>query len=154
YPNFSLAHRRLGLIYEQRGMFAEAVAEFEKALKLAPEDTETMSALGHTYALWGRRTDAEVSLGMLNQVSERLYVSPYSVARVHLGLGQLDEAFEWLEKTYRERHGILVYVKVEPQFDVVRNDARFVDLMKRLALMDSAATSTPPSGPTSGTDFA
>lgn len=150
YPNFSLAHRRLGLIYEQRGMLVEAIAQFEKALALAPEDTETMSAMGHTYALWGKRTDAELSLAMLNEVAARLYVSPYSVARVHLGLGQLDEAFEWLEKTYRERHGILVYMKVEPQFDVVRNDPRFIDLMTRLALTDPVAATRR----TSGTDLA
>ncbi len=134
YPNFPVGHRRLGQIYEQKGMYAEAILELEKALAIAEEDTETMSVMAHVYASWGRRTDAEVSLGVLNELSKRLYVSPYSVARIHMGLGQRDEAFAWLEKTYQERHGILVYLKVEPAFDDVRDDPRYFELLRRMNL--------------------
>ena len=134
YPNYALAHRRLGMIYEQKHMFAEAIAEFAKALKLEPTDTETMSAMGHAYAAWGRITDAELSLVALEELSGRLYVSPYSLARAYFGVGNLEGGFENLERTYRERHGILVYINVEPVFDAVRDDPRFVDLLARLKL--------------------
>ncbi len=133
-PNYPLAHRRLGMIYEQQRMYGEAVAEFEKALQLVPHDTETMSAMGHAYAAWGRITDAELSLVTLNELSSRLYVSPYSMARAYFGVGNRDEGFAYLEKTYRERHGILVYINVEPVFDDVRDDARFRDLLRRMQL--------------------
>ena len=132
--DYSLAHRRLGMIYEQKQMYKEAVAEFEQALKLAPHDTETMSAMGHAYAAWGRLTDAEMSLVTLKELSARLYVSPYSMARAYFGIGDRDQGFAELERTYRERHGILVYVKVEPVFDDVRLDARFQDLLRRMEL--------------------
>jgi serine/threonine protein kinase/tetratricopeptide (TPR) repeat protein len=134
YPNFPLGHRRLGQIYQQKRMYAEAITEFEKALALAESDTETMSVMGHTYAAWGRRTDAELSLEALKELSKRIYVSPYSIARIHMGLGHRDEAFAWLEKVYQERHGILVYLKVEPVFDDVRDDPRFHDLVRRMGL--------------------
>ncbi|HKP85988.1 MAG TPA: protein kinase, partial [Blastocatellia bacterium] len=134
YPNFAVGHRRLGQIYEQKRMYAQAVAEFEKALKLVGDDTETMSVMGHTYAAWGKRTDAEVSLEALKELSKRIYVSPYSLARVHAGLGQNDDAFEWLEKVHQERHGILVYIKVEPVFESLSSDPRFHDLLRRMAL--------------------
>lgn len=134
YPNFPVGHRRLGQIYEQKGMYAEAIKELEKALALAEEDTETMSVMAHVYAAWGRKTDAEVSLEVLNELSKRLYVSPYSIARIHMGLGQRDEAFAWLEKTYQERHGILVYLKVECAFDDIRDDPRYFDLLQRMNL--------------------
>jgi serine/threonine protein kinase/tetratricopeptide (TPR) repeat protein len=133
-PGYSLAHRRLGMIYEQKQMYRESVAEFEKALQLVPHDTETMSAMGHAYAAWGRTTDAEMSLVTLNELSSRLYVSPYSMARAYFGVGNLDEGFAYLEKTYRERHGILVYINVEPVFDSVRDDPRFHDLLRRMEL--------------------
>ena len=133
-PGYALAHRRLGMIYEQKQMYREAVAEFEQALKLAPQDTETMSAMGHAYAAWGRLTDAEMSLLTLKELSARLYVSPYSMARAYFGVGDRDQGFEQLEKTYRERHGILVYVNVEPVFEEVRDDPRFQDLLRRMEL--------------------
>jgi serine/threonine protein kinase/tetratricopeptide (TPR) repeat protein len=132
--DYPLAHRRLGMIYEQKQMYSEAVAEFERALQLVPHDTETMSALGHAYAAWGRTTDAEMSLVTLNELSSRLYVSPYSMARAYFGVGDRDRGFEQLEKTYRERHGILVYINVEPVFDDVRDDPRFEDLLRRMGL--------------------
>jgi tetratricopeptide (TPR) repeat protein len=134
YPNFPVGYRRLGQIYEQKAMYAEAITELERALALAPDDTETMSVMAHVYASWGRKTDAEVSLGVLNELSKRLYVSPYSRARIHMGLGQRDEAFEWLEKTFQERHGILVYLKVECAFDDIRDDPRYFDLLARMNL--------------------
>jgi eukaryotic-like serine/threonine-protein kinase len=133
--DYALAHRRLGMIYEQKQMYSEAVAEFAKALELAPQDTETMSAMGHAYAAWGHETDAEMSLVTLNELSSRLYVSPYSMARAYFGVGNRDEGFAYLEKTYRERHGILVYLNVEPVFDDVRDDARFEDLLRRMELV-------------------
>lgn len=141
YPNFAVGHRRLGQIYEQKKMHREAVAEFEKALALAEDDTETMSVLGHTYAAWGKRTDAEVSLEALKELSKRIYVSPYSLARVYAGLGYNDEAIAWLEKVYQERHGILVYIKVEPVFDALKSDARFRALLQRMALEDEMTSS-------------
>jgi serine/threonine protein kinase/tetratricopeptide (TPR) repeat protein len=134
-PDYAVAHRRLGMIYEQKQMFSEAVAEFEKALELVPHDTETMSAMGHAYAAWGHTTDAEMSLVTLNELSARLYVSPYSMARAYFGIGDRDQGFVYLEKTHRERHGILVYINIEPVFDDVRDDPRFQDLLRRMQLI-------------------
>ncbi len=74
----------------------------------------------------------------LAELSEREYVSPYSYARIYLGLGQIEEAFEWLEKAYQERHGILVYLKVEPIFDNVREDPRYTKLLRRMALLQES----------------
>ncbi len=52
--SFVLGHRRMGQIYHQKAMYDEAVAEYKKALALAKNDSETMSALGYTYAISGR----------------------------------------------------------------------------------------------------
>lgn len=134
YPNFAVGHRRLGQIYAQKQMHEKAIEEFGKALSLVGDDTETMSVMGHTYAAWGKRTDAEMSLEALKELSKRIYVSPYSLARVHAGLGQLAEAFAWLDKVHQERHGILVYIKVEPAFENLNSDPRFHDLLRRMAL--------------------
>ncbi len=134
YPEYLIPHRRLGIAYGEKGMFEEAEAEFKKALSLFENDTETMSAMGYAYAAAGRMDDARKILDRINAVAKEAYVSPYSMARIHVGLGEIDEAIEWLEKTYKERHGILTYLKVEAAFDRLRSDPRFLDLLRRIGL--------------------
>ncbi|HSF24283.1 MAG TPA: protein kinase [Blastocatellia bacterium] len=134
YPDYLVAHRRLGIAYGEKGMFNEAEADFKKALSLFENDTETMSAMGYVYAAAGRIEDARKMLDRINAVAKESYVSPYSLARIHVGLGEIDEAFEWLEKAYQERHGILTYLKVEAAFDRLRPDPRFADLLRRIGL--------------------
>jgi eukaryotic-like serine/threonine-protein kinase len=134
YPNFFLAHRRLGQIYERKQMYDQALKEFERALALAPNNSETISVKGYTLAAAGRAAEAEQVLEELKELSKQIYVSPYSLSRVLFGLGKDEEAFGHLEQTYKERHGILVYLKVEPLFDNLRQDPRFINMLERLNL--------------------
>jgi tetratricopeptide (TPR) repeat protein len=132
YPDFSLAYRRLGQTYAQKAMYEEAIKSFHKALSLSETDTDTMAALGHAYAMWGRRAAAEGVIEELNKMTGHLYVSPYSMARVYMGLGDKDQTLYWLEKSYQERYSILTYLRVEPIFDGLRTDPRFEDLLRRI----------------------
>jgi len=56
---------------------------------------------------------------------------------VHLGFGDNDRVFEWLNKACDERYGYLAYLNVDPMFDSVRSDARFADLVRRVGLTSS-----------------
>lgn len=136
FPDYLIAHRRLGMTYGEQGMFEEAEAEFKAALSLSAKDSETMSAMAYVYAAAGRTDEARQVFEQIKDIARQSYVSPYSLARVHIGLGQIDEAFAELEVTYKERHGILTYLKVEPMFDRIRDDARFLDLLRRLGIGD------------------
>ncbi|HXU38184.1 MAG TPA: protein kinase [Blastocatellia bacterium] len=136
FPDYLIAHRRLGMTYGEEGMFEEAEAEFKAALSLSPKDSESMSAMAYVYAAAGRPDEAREVFEQIKDIARESYVSPYSLARVHIGLGQIDEAFAELEITYKERHGILTYLKVEPMFDRIRDDARFIDLLRRLGIGD------------------
>jgi eukaryotic-like serine/threonine-protein kinase len=140
FPDYLIAHRRLGISYSEKGMFQEAEAEFRKALTISANDTETMSAMAYSYAAGGRTDDAQTIQHRLQELALERYVSPYSLARVHIALGEFDEAFECLERTYQERHGILTYLRVEPVFDRVRSDPRFTDLLRRVDVHPLAST--------------
>jgi serine/threonine-protein kinase len=70
------------------------------------------------------------------EMSKTLYVSPYSVARVHTGLGDKEQALDWLEKACEQRHGILAYLKVEPVFDPLRSEPRFIGLLRKMGLSE------------------
>lgn len=132
-PNFYLAHLWLGRAYEQKGEYAEAISELQKAKMLA-DTPETLSALGHVYAISSRRGDAIKILNELTELTRRRYVSPYFMATVYAGLDDKDQAFLWLERACEERSFGLVYLKVDPILDVLRADSRFTELLRRIGL--------------------
>src|SRR5205085_12016456 len=90
------AHYLLGLTYERKGMYEEAIAELQKARASAGNDAALMlAALGHTYAVSGHRREA---LQALNELLKRDHAAPYAIATIYLGLGEKQQAFEWLQK--------------------------------------------------------
>jgi len=67
-------------------------------------------------------------------VSKQKFVTSYFTAVVEAGLGNKDQALEWLEKSYRERVGLLAFLKVDPWFDELHSEPRFQDLLRRIGL--------------------
>jgi serine/threonine-protein kinase len=130
---FVQAHSFLGWTYAQKGKYAEAIAEFQKA-QLLDDNPEFLGGIGYVYAVSGRKADAQHVLDELAKQSERRHVSPCLMAFIHAGLGQTDPAFRWLEKAYEERSAWLVYAKVDPKYENLRSDPRFVNLLRRVGL--------------------
>jgi tetratricopeptide (TPR) repeat protein len=90
--------------------------------------------LGHAYAKAGRATDARKELQKLTNSARLRYVAPSWMAIVNIALGDKDQAFAWLEKSYRDRSEHMLYLKVEPLIDPLRDDPRFASLVKRVGL--------------------
>lgn len=122
----------LGRAYEQKGMYKEAIAEFQRAVALSGDDLRVRANLGHAYAVSGRRDEALRMLAESKGQSERRYISPFNIAIVYVGLGEKDQAFEWLEKAYDDRLLWMVFLKVDPRLDSLRSDPRFADLLRRM----------------------
>ena len=132
--SFLPAHVYLGRAYQQKRAFAEAIAEFKKALEVSEGDTNELAALGQAYAVAGQAGEARRILDQLKERSQQTYVQPMWIAVIHVGLGEKDQAFDWMQKAYDDRSAWLVYLKVDPLFDPVRGDARFADLLRRVGL--------------------
>jgi eukaryotic-like serine/threonine-protein kinase len=133
-PDFVLAHRRLGQVYEAKQMFNEARLAYERCLALAPDDAESLAALGHAYGVSGEAEQARGIIARLTQISPRRYVPAYLMGVIHIGLGEADAAFAWLEKAFAERYGFLAYLNVSPVFDPLRQDERLCELAARVGL--------------------
>lgn len=133
-PNFAVAHWHLGLAYEQTEMFADAIAEFQRAAALSGGSPLLKASLGHAYAKANRKHEASRILTELNELAERRYVSSYERAAITLALGDEKQSFELLERACEEHSFHMVYLKVWPQFRVIRSDPRFQKLVKRLGL--------------------
>jgi hypothetical protein len=82
----------------------------------------------------GKRDEAQRMVHELKEMSKQRYIPPQNIALIHVGLGEKDQVFEWLEKAYEERDVHLTYLKVDPQWDDLRTDPRFADLLRRIGL--------------------
>jgi Flp pilus assembly protein TadD len=133
-PNFARTHRFLGMAYEQQARYEEAIAEFQRGLALSGGESEIAGALGHTYAVSGKKSEAEKVLADMKEQSTQHYVSPFDIALIYLGRGAKSTAFEWLDKAYEDHSASLGTVKVDPRLDGVRDDPRYHDLLRRLRL--------------------
>jgi serine/threonine protein kinase/Tfp pilus assembly protein PilF len=118
--------------YVKEGKADQAIALARKAAVRLPGETLPMAMLGRAYWVAGRRQEARAMLTELLALSKKQYVSPYNVAVMYAGMDDRDRTIEWLEKAFQERAGLLVYLNVETQFDELRGDPRFQDLLRRM----------------------
>jgi len=132
-PSSFPARRYLGLAYEAKGMYAEAIAEFQTGVKLSGSPL-MLALLGHAYAVSGKTAEAKQVLNDLQQLQGQRYVSPYTVAAIHAGLGDHDQAFKWLDAAVEARDIWLMNLKVDPVFAKLHSNRRFTDLLARLRL--------------------
>ena len=133
-PNSILTRVTLGLSYEQQGLNKEAIAELRKAQEISPDDAGTIAALGHALAHGGQIKDAQVLLGNLEQHARKTYVPPYTLAVVHLGLGEKAEGLKALERAFQDRSLRPVWLKFDPRLDELRRDGALNDLLLRVGL--------------------
>ena len=133
-PHFGAAYWMLGLIQEQLKDFDESEAAFQRAVHLSPNMPRVHGALGRTFALSGRKKEAADVLRKLDAFAKQRYVSPMEFAWIHFALNQTDQGFRWLAKASEDRAFELIHLKVDPRFDPLRDDRRFIAIMKRLGL--------------------
>ncbi len=134
-PNFAHVHWQLGLVYLWKGELQTAATEFQTAGRLAPTVTIYKGGLGHVYARTGRTAEARRVLEELNVLSKQRYVSRLDFASIYAGLGEKDHAFESLEKAYDQHDPrLIVWLKLHPEFDILRSDSRMEDLLRRVGL--------------------
>jgi TolB-like protein/tetratricopeptide (TPR) repeat protein len=134
-PNFGITYLWLGEVFEQQGLLDKAIPHLEKGVSITGGSSYSLGKLGHGYALAGRKDEAHRILQQLLELSQQKYVSSYDAAMIYVGLGDHDQAFSWLNQAAAERSLWLGYLKVEPQFDPLRSDRRFPDLLSRLGLL-------------------
>ena len=132
--SFQPALVHLGRAYKEKAMYQQAISELSKVSDHSGHYAESISLKAYTYALMGKRAEAQKLLDELIERGKRRYVSPYHIAVAYSGLGDKDAAFEWLQKAYEDRSQWVTHINVLPEFDHLRADPRFADLLRQLDL--------------------
>jgi len=131
-PSYQQAYGRLAAIYELTGKYEKAAPSRQREWVLGGATEEEVAGLRNALATAGVE-------GYWHWILE-YYTNTYEndrmteVAEVYAYLGDNDHVFEWLEKAYQDRTGILIYLNVHPVFDTIRDDPRFHDLLRRMNL--------------------
>ena len=125
-------HSSLGLTYAAKGMYEQAINEYQKQISIDGETTWRQIILGHALAMSGKRSEAQAILDKLKRTKE--YVSPAELAILYAGLGDKEGAIASLERAYAAHDLQMQYLKVDPHFDSLRSDPRFQDLVRRVGL--------------------
>ena len=133
-PNIPAAHLGLRESYFGKRMLDDAIAEGEKVLQLGMRAEAAVGGLGCLYGFAGKKDKALELLSELEARSRQGYVSSFWLAVVYMGLGEMDEAFRWLDKAYEERDGSLIYVTVPIAFDTLSPDPRYRQLLQKMGL--------------------
>jgi len=132
-PTFSSGYVVLGLSYLKQARNAEAIANLEKAVELSHRSGVALMALGYGYGVTGKRAEAIAVVKELEEKYARKESNGRYVGAVYAGLGDKDKAFEWLEKDFQTQED-LTFIRLEIQFESLRDDPRYKDLLKRMGL--------------------
>lgn len=132
--NIAPAHGLLGMAYEVEQKYDDAIAEYQAGLRLVPNHPYIKGMLGHAYAKAGRVQEARLLLKDANIGFENGGLSDLKTSYIYMGLGDYDRALQLLEHDYQQRDPELPYINGDPVFDPVRNDPRFIAILRKMHL--------------------
>jgi serine/threonine protein kinase/tetratricopeptide (TPR) repeat protein len=131
FPLYPLGYYGLCWGLRMVGRFDEALEAIRHALEFDEESTFMLTCYGQTLAAAGKRKGAEEILAKLEEIGRRRYVSLYHVAIIHTFLGETETALDVLEKAFSEHDAWMAWMGVEPAFDALRGESRFMALFER-----------------------
>ena len=131
-PNDKYSLQILAICYAAKGMYEESISIFHKL----PDIPLCATLLGYVYSKACKKEETQRILGEILERSKYEYIQPFLVAALYGVLGDKDKAFEWLEKGFEDRDPQNFCIKVEPMFDSLHSDPRWMHLMKKMNLAD------------------
>jgi len=134
-PRYVDAWTYLAQAYEQKRMFQQGIDALKNGVAKAERHPQLIALLARNYSKVGDISQSKQALSEIEEMSKRGYVSPYLFALIYDGLGDEEAALGWLEKAYKERSYFMIWLEVDPEFNDLRGDRRFQEMVKRIGLL-------------------
>jgi TolB-like protein/Tfp pilus assembly protein PilF len=133
-PNSFVGHLGMGMLYRYMEAFEPSIAAYRRSAELSGGSPLSLGWLGEALARAGATMEARALLEQLRRIAAESYVPSSSFAWIHLGLGEFDSAFAWMDRAVDERDPMMVPIKSYPFFDPIRADPRFLALLRKMNL--------------------
>lgn len=133
-PEHFLPYHLLGYVYLGMQRFDESASAFRKAIELSRDLPIALALLGLSLGLGGHTPEAQAVLDRLRVLASQRYIPPTCFAWTHLGLGDIDEAFSWMDRAIDEPDRHMEPIKTYPFLDPLRTDPRFHALLRKMNL--------------------
>ena len=129
-PDFYIARVHLSQAYVELGEYDLALDHLNAAGRIGV-NTKVIAMRGYIFGRTGRNDEAQSVLNTLLSIAKERYVPAFCIAMVHLGLGELEEAMQWLERGYEARDVHVVFLPIDAKWDPLRSEPRFTRLLER-----------------------
>lgn len=133
-PEYFVTYDVAGQVYLSMRRFEESAATFQRAIELCPNLPTLRGWLGLSLGLGGHTAEARAVLDYIRSIACERYVSPTCFGWIHLGLGDIDEAFIWLERAIDAPDRMIEPIMTYPFLDPLRGDPRFAALLRKMNL--------------------
>ena len=133
-PGFEPALAQLGLICVQLKHYDEGIAALQNAVKSSGGSLVYVATLGYVQGMAGHKDDARNILSQLVRESKRKYVPYFAIAEIYAALGEQDQAIQWLTEAFLHHSDWMMYTRVDPPLDPLRDDARFLAILRKTNL--------------------
>jgi TolB-like protein/Tfp pilus assembly protein PilF len=133
-PHFVMAQREIAFVYEQQGRYDEALAMIQQAIGEGGENPIALGMLGYILASSGQHDEARKVIAQLQAWRRRAYLPPQVIAVIHAALGEREQAMDLLWQSYEDHSSPLMWMKVDPWLDNLRDDPGFAELLRRVGL--------------------
>jgi TolB-like protein/Flp pilus assembly protein TadD len=130
--SFALGHLFLAMAYAWRGSYQQALAEADKCGEF--EDWCLARAVVLSHARTGQPERGLEAIGRMKVIARTRAVDAIQFARAYAALGRRDDSLAWLEKAYSGRNIDLIMLRVDSDWDLLRGDSRFADLIRRVGI--------------------
>jgi adenylate cyclase len=130
-PTYAYLDSTLANAYREKGLFDQAIALYQQGERFTRAPSR---GLAITYARAGKRGEAERILARFLAQREKQYISAAAIGLIYGELGRKDEAFLWLERAYKDHDAVLTNIAFSPGSQPLRDDPRFIDLVRRIGL--------------------
>jgi tetratricopeptide (TPR) repeat protein len=128
------AYMLLGSCYFHTGKHDEAIRAMETQARVLGRSSFALGSLGWAYAATGRTFEARTLLEELHERARVQYTPPWSFGVIHAGLGELDEAFDWFDKSVDEHDSLMLHFHVHPNYDPLHAHPRYPALLRKMNL--------------------